>query len=135
MHWQEIGDWFVRAVVAFGVPGLLGKYFYDYRKGRPNKRQLEAEADVAEQTTTVKVRSASVTGLEGQMLAMEKGFDIERTSMESTIDHLTSRLQAEREYSASRDLLITELRAQVEKLRSELDGIAVKLKALQNDGH
>lgn len=144
---QESLDWIIRAIVALGVPGVIGKFFYDRRRVRAGGRAEEARARIAELTADDKVVVSSVTTQEALRLALQKSFEADRAVKDDTIEFLGRQLASSRQREvelntrmAEKDALIHQLQERVtqlqEQLRAQADElvrIADQLRDLQED--
>lgn len=130
MHGLSTLDWVISTIVGLGIPGLITKYLFDERRRKRNKQVEEAEGLVAAGTAGDKIKTSSVTAAEAQLVALTKAFDEERRIKDGTISFLTTQLSSARTYSESRDLVINELRSEIDLLRTRLTEVAHKLDEL-----
>lgn len=104
--------------------GLLSAIAYIGRKmflrTRAERRKENALADIEEATAPVRIEAASITQFEARTVAMVQAWDVERAAKDRAIAFQSQRIAELEEYSASRDQVITELRAQVTDLQRQL---------------
>jgi hypothetical protein len=120
--WGEAFDTALRLAGAIGLPALLLWYLRDRKK-------TNAVGQVAERTVDAAVTKEDAGALEAHVLAVERAFEIERSSKDRTIVVLTTKVE-EIERSCSERVqglaTVTEslagVTAQVEVLQARLGG-------------
>lgn len=133
MSLSEAADWFVRTVVALGLPGVAIYYVRDRRKGIAEARRNEASADVDERTVKDKVRTSSIASLEAEVAAMQRSFEAGRAADADTIAHLRAEIREERESSALKDKRIRELESKVQILQARVSEVSDELARVSDE--
>lgn len=117
-------------ITGVGVPALAAWFARQKWKDRNERARDRVGAVVEVATAPDKIVTSSVVAVESRMVAMVRAWDSERNALQGTIDHQGRQLIDERAYSASRDELIAELRAELEHVRKQLDELTRKIDIL-----
>jgi hypothetical protein len=141
--WGEAFDTALRLAGAIGLPALLLWYLRDRKK-------TNAVGQVAERTVDAAVTKEDAGALEAHVLAVERAFEIERSSKDRTIVVLTTKVEEiERSCServqglvddlAQKDGLIASLRQELATVTESLAGVTAQVEVLQarlgGEGH
>lgn len=133
MNATDALDWFARLATVLGLPGVV-IYLIRYRRAEnAAARRAEAGADVDELTVPDKVRTSSIATLEAEMAAMQRAFDISRTTDAQTIARLSEQIQAERAASAEKDVRIRELESKVQTLQARVSEVSEELARVSDE--
>lgn len=124
---KQFIDWLVPLLVALGV-GNYGRTAV--RAWRT--RKSSAARRVEDATVDDQIKSTSIVTIEAQHVATARAWDAERASLQGTAARYKQLWEEEREYSGSRDRLVEELRARLDELQAQLDGVRETLASFEH---
>jgi septal ring factor EnvC (AmiA/AmiB activator) len=128
-----IFEWLQRLSGTVGLPGVLVYLFFYRRRVRAAGRGMEAQAEVAEQTVPIAIKTSSVTQLEAELAALAASFREDRQIKGDTIEWLSQQLKAERDSSGEKDDKIRELERKVGHLQTRVRDLTDELGRVADD--
>lgn len=124
----------LQVVLGGGLLGAGWAYWRERRKNRAEGIQAEALAEVAHETVLSEVARVGISALEAQIVAMQRAWDLERSSTDRRLTAADKRIEyleidntRLRDDRAIQDRLIRELREEIERMQVNLDALRQRI--------
>ena len=122
---MEFFDVALRALAVLGLPGVLIFWLRD-------RRSLRIQNNASEAKTPYKIRATAATTLDVEVAALQKAFDVDKSTRNDTIAYLKAELVDTRMREEQKDARNAALQETVTLLQGRVQQLQVQVGALQS---